>query len=180
MTRFIDRQAKQPEAATTKPIESPAANASRPWLGESLAARVSSPGFRVLTTAGLGAYRTAISLQCWNNLPILNEWHRLYPDRDPAAVHEAVWGERLDLFRQPAQQRYVWNPKWRTMESTVLGHPQASPNPGLMRLAPLRDLKSADFGISLPRGRPGKRCGRDRTANEALTAAVSFDRELDE
>ncbi len=148
VTRFIDRQAKQPEAATAKPIESPAANASRPWLGESLAARVSSPGFRVLATAGLGAYRTAISLQCWNNLPILNEWRRLYPDRDPVAVHEAVWGERLVC---PAGGNYVWNPKWRTMESTVLGHP-GEPKPGPDAIAPLRDLKSADFGISLQEG----------------------------
>jgi hypothetical protein len=120
VTRFIDRQAKQPEAATRKAIEPTAAQAIRPWLGESLAARVSSLGFRLLATAGLGAYRAAMQLQCWNNLPILNEWHRLYPDRDPVAVHEAVWGERLVC---PAGGSFVWNPKWRSMESTVLGHP---------------------------------------------------------
>ena len=148
MTRFLDRQAKQPDSAKSKGIEPPAAEPSRPWLGESLAARVSSAGFRVLATAGLDAYRAAISLQCWNNLPILNEWHRLYPDRDPVALHEAVWGERLVC---PAGGKYVWNPKWRTMESTVLGHP-GEPKPGPDAIGPLHDLKSADFGITFQDG----------------------------
>ncbi|HKI18266.1 MAG TPA: hypothetical protein VKA15_10315, partial [Isosphaeraceae bacterium] len=146
--RFLDRQAKQADSAKSKGIEPPAAETSRPWLGESLAARVGSAGLRVLATAGLNTYRAAISLECWNNLPILNEWHRLYPDRDPAAVHEAVWGERLVC---PAGGNYVWNPKWRTMESTVLGHP-GEPKPGPDTIGPLHDVKSADFGITFQDG----------------------------
>jgi len=148
VTRFLDRQAKQPENAKTKGIDPSPTEPSRPWLGESLAARVSSAGLRVLATAGLNTYRAAISLQCWNNLPILNEWHRLYPDRDPAALHETVWGERLVC---PAGGNYVWNPKWRTMESTVLGHP-GEPKPGPDSIGPLRDVKSADFGITFQDG----------------------------
>ena len=143
VTRFIDRQAKQPDSAKSKGIGS-----SRPWLGESLAVRVSSAGLRVLATAGLDTYRAAISLACWNNLPILNEWHRLYPDRDPVALHEAVWGERLAC---PGGGKYVWNPKWRTMESTVLGHP-GEPKSGPDTIGPLRDVKSADFGITFQDG----------------------------
>ena len=116
-------------------------------------AKASPPGSAARASAfsrqpALSTYRTAISLQCWNNLPILNEWHRLYPDRDPVAVHEAVWGERLVC---PAGGNYVWNPKWRTMESTVLGHP-GEPKPGPDTIGPLRDLKSADFGISFQDG----------------------------
>ena len=84
-------------------------------------------------------------------------------------MHEAVWGERLAC---PAGGNYVWNPKWRTMESTVLGHP-GEPKPGPDAMAPLRDVKSADFGITFQDG--GLRRGRDRTAIEALTAAVTFD-----
>ncbi len=143
VTRFIDREAKQPDSAKTKGIEP-----SRPWLGESLAVRVKSAGLRVLATAALSTYRSAISLQCWNNLPILNEWHRLYPERDPVALHEAVWGERLVC---PAGGNYVWNPKWRTMESTDLGHP-GEPKPGPDTIGPLHDLKSAGFGITFQDG----------------------------
>jgi hypothetical protein len=148
VTRFIDRQAKQPVSAKREGIEPPPENPSRPWLGESLAVRVSSAGFRILATAGLTTYRAAISLQCWNNLPILNEWHRLYPERDPVALHEAVWGERLVC---PAGGSYVWNQKWRTMESTVLGHP-GEPKRGPDTIGPLRDLKAADFGITFQDG----------------------------
>jgi hypothetical protein len=148
VTRYIDRQAKQQDDAKAKVIEPSPAEQPRSWLGESLAVRVSSAGVRMLATAGLSSYRTAVSLRCWNNLPILNEWHRLYPDRDPAAVHEAVWGERLAC---PAGGKYVWNPKWRTMESTVLGHP-GEPRPGPDAVAPLRNVKSADFGITFQDG----------------------------
>ncbi len=148
VTRFLDRQAKQPNSAQSHGVEPSPAGPLRPWLGESLAARVSSVGVRVLETAGLTSYRAAISLQCWSNLPVLNEWHRLYPERDPAALHEAVWGERLVC---PCGGRYVWNPKWRTMESTVLGHPGA-PKPGPDTILPLHDVKAADFGITFQDG----------------------------
>jgi len=148
VTRFIDRQSEQAKAGKKIGTEPPAAEPSRPWLGESLAVRVNSAGFRVLASAGLTSYRAAIQLQCWNNLPILNEWHRLYPERDPVALHEAVWGERLAC---PSGGGYVWNPKWRTMESTVLGHP-GDPKPGPDTIGPLHDVKSADFGITFQDG----------------------------
>ena len=35
--------------------------------------------------------------QCWNNLPILNEWKRLYPDRNPVAVQRQGLGRDLRL-----------------------------------------------------------------------------------
>ena len=41
--------------------------------------------------------RPPMQEQCWNNLPILNEWKRLYPDRDPVAVHRAGLGRRAGL-----------------------------------------------------------------------------------
>ncbi len=148
VTRFLDRQARQPDSAKTQGIEPSPSRSSRPWLGESLAARVSSAGVHVLAITCLNAYRSAISLQCWNNLPILNEWHRLYPERDPVALHEAMWGERLVC---PAGGRYIWNPKWRTMESTVLGHP-GEPKAGPETIRLLDDLKSANFGITFQDG----------------------------
>jgi len=58
--------------------------------------------------------------QAWNNLPILNEWHTLYPDQDPVDVHEQIWNERLIC---PGGGKYIWNDEWKTMESTIYGHP---------------------------------------------------------
>ena len=55
-----------------------------------------------------------------SNLPALNEWKRLFPDRDPVAVHREVWGVTLVC---PGGGNYVWNEKYATMESTVYGHP---------------------------------------------------------
>ena len=65
-------------------------------------------------------YQRTMQTLCWNNLPILNEWKRLYPDRDPVQVHREVWGVELVC---PGGGKYVWNEKYRTMESTVYGHP---------------------------------------------------------
>ena len=61
-----------------------------------------------------------MQMRAWSNLPILNEWKRLYPDRDPVELHERVWKIRLIC---PGGGQYVWNDKYQTMESTVYGHP---------------------------------------------------------
>ena len=44
----------------------------------------------------------------WGNLPILNEWKRLFPDRDPVEVHQQVWQVELVC---PGGGKYVWNEK---------------------------------------------------------------------
>jgi len=111
-----------------------------PWLGTSLALRLDqqifhTPMFWEDSRQDIGS---------WVNLPILNEWHRLYPDRDPMAVHEELWHTRLLC---PGGGEYVWNEEWQTMESTVYGHPW---NPKLGPRVPLGllELLHADFGLS--------------------------------
>ena len=74
------------------------------------------------TPLGRRQYEQLMQTHCWNNLPILNEWKRLYPDRDPVEVHRAVWGVELVC---PGGGKYVWNEKFQTMESTVYGSPAA-------------------------------------------------------
>ena len=83
--------------------------------------------------------------QAWNNLPILNEWKRLYPDRDPVELHERVWKIRLLC---PGGGRYVWNDKYQTMESTVYGHP-GQPKAGPPAPPVLSTFNAADFGLTL-------------------------------
>ena len=82
---------------------------------------------------------------CWDNLPILNQWKRLYPDRDPVAVHRQVWGVTLLC---PGGGKYVWNEKYRTMESTVYGHP-GQPKEGPPAPPVLSGFASGDFGLTL-------------------------------
>ena len=61
-----------------------------------------------------------MQLRSWSNLPILNEWKRLFPNEDPVKVHERLWHVTLIC---PGGGKYVWNDQWHTMESTVYGHP---------------------------------------------------------
>jgi hypothetical protein len=131
--RHLDRTGKD-----AKGFEAP------PWPGKSLALRASRRGFEVLGGAGRGSYREALQLRAWGNLPILNEWKRLFPDQDPVRVHEAAWGVRLLC---PGGGRYVWNEEWRTMESTAFGHP-GQPRPGPDAPWPLARVRAADFGLS--------------------------------
>lgn len=137
--RAIERQ----QAKAPDPKDGPG-----PWLGRSLAARVSRGGFEALGSAGGTEYREELQARSWGNLPILNEWQRLFPDRDPVKVHEAVWGATLV---DPGGGRYVWNPRWATMESTALGHP-GEPKGGHELTNPLGRVGSAALGLSFEDG----------------------------
>jgi hypothetical protein len=60
--------------------------------------------------------------ESWKALPILNEWHRMFPDKDPVAVQVLHYGE--DVFC-PGGKGYRWNPGAMTMESVAFGFPAA-------------------------------------------------------
>ena len=53
-------------------------------------------------------------------MSILNEWHALYPDLDPVAVHAMIWKTRLVC---PGGGKYVWDDATQSMQSTVFGSP---------------------------------------------------------
>ena len=82
----------------------------------------------------------------WDNLPILDEWKKRYPDRDPVEVHQQHWQRKLLC---PGGGKYVWNEETQQMESTVFGSPV---NPKMPEEAPvpkiLRNLKAGEFGLS--------------------------------
>ena len=82
--------------------------------------------------------------RAWDNLPVLNEWKRRYPDRDPLEVHERLWQARL---LDPAGGKYVWNERFRTMESTEVGHP-GEPKDGPGTPAVMQSLRGAHFGLT--------------------------------
>ncbi|MCC7294145.1 MAG: hypothetical protein IT449_18945 [Phycisphaerales bacterium] len=98
----------------------------RPWLGTSLCLQMEQKFLDLVGSLTGDHYQVTMMLRAWGNIPVLNEWKRLYPDRDPVQVHESLWQTRLIC---PGGGSYVWNEEWKTMESTVYGHP-ASPKPG--------------------------------------------------
>lgn len=136
--RAIDRQAGKAETGKTQP----------PWLGESLALQIGRRGFEVLGIAGRTEFHDELQVRSWGNLPILNEWKRLFPDRDPVALHQAVWGTTLV---DPGGGRYAWNPRWATMESTVFGHP-GEPKAGHDLQNPVSRFGSVRLGVSFEKG----------------------------
>ena len=121
-----------------------AADAERPWLGTNLCLKIDEQILGVLQALMSESFTAQQQLLSWNNLPILNEWKRLYPDRDPAKLHEQFWHARLLC---PGGGAYVWNQKWQTMESTVYGHP-AEPKTGPQRVGPLARFQRINLGLS--------------------------------
>ena len=142
LDRAIDRGlARQKAAADGKP----APDTGKTWLGSTLGLRVDHKILDVINTLSRKEYERTMQTHCWNNLPILNEWKRLYPDRDPVAVHRQVWGVELVC---PGGGRYVWNEKFATMESSVYGHP-GEPREGPPAPPVLSNFTSGNFGLTL-------------------------------
>lgn len=61
-------------------------------------------------------------------VPILNEWRRRFPDRDPLEVHQGMFGISIDC---PGGRAYRWNEQHRTMESVAYGHRGAPREPDI-------------------------------------------------
>ncbi len=122
-----------------------------PWLGGNLCFQVDrkmfdllgSPAFRFLEGPD-SLSDSAMQLRSWSNLPILNEWKRLFPNEDPVKIHERLWHVTLIC---PGGGKYVWNDPWHTMESTVYGHP-GQPKPGPKAPPLLNQFQSANFGLT--------------------------------
>jgi hypothetical protein len=115
-----------------------------PPLGESVSVSM-SPHAPALSMWFNGTGSEPDLLQeSWNNLPILNEWKRRYPDRDPLEVHRRYWGSELLC---PGGGKYVWNDEWQTMESTTCGHP-AVPKRLIKADAPKALFRRLDAGMT--------------------------------
>ena len=139
----------------------PAPPQAKPWLGANVALRASRRILEVANALSRDRYQRTMQSQCWANLPILNEWKRLYPDRDPVEVHREVWGVELVC---PGGGKYVWNDKYQTMASTVYGHP-GEPKEGPPAPPVLSSFAAGSFGLTFenqglragPNCRGGKR-----------------------
>jgi hypothetical protein len=141
LERSIDRWLAQEKAQAEG---KPAPPDAKPWLGSNVALRVNRQILDVANALSRDLYQRTMQLHCWANLPILNEWKRLYPDRDPVKVHEAVWGVELVC---PGGGKYVWNDKYQTMASTVYGHP-GEPKEGPPAPPMLSSFATGSFGLT--------------------------------
>jgi len=140
LERSIDRWLAQKDHAEGKP----ASPEAKPWLGSNVALRVNRKILEVANAFTRDQYRRTMQMHCWANLPILNEWKRLYPDRDPVKVHAKVWGVELVC---PGGGKYVWNDAYGTMASTVYGHP-GEPKEGPPAPPMLSSFAAASFGLT--------------------------------
>lgn len=59
-------------------------------------------------------------VESWGALPVLNDWHRREPGKDPVALYAAAFQEEI---RCPGGKGYRWNEAAGTMESVVFGYP---------------------------------------------------------
>jgi hypothetical protein len=139
LKRALDRQSARAVSAADA-----AALAQKPWLGTNLCMQVNASFLTALRAISRDHYRSGQQLLSWNNLPILNEWKRRYPTRDPVALHEQFWQTKLIC---PGAGRYVWNEKWQTFESTVYGHP-GEPRGGPDTVPFLAGIIGANLGIT--------------------------------
>ena len=141
LERRAERKAGNAETAKT---DKPAVETELPWLGKNLCLQISRQAIELLAKANAKEYEAAMQTSCWNNLPILNEWKRRYPNQDPVALHERFWHAKLYC---PGGGQYVWNDAWQTMESTVYGHP-GEPKVGPLLMESLPRLVFANFGLT--------------------------------
>jgi hypothetical protein len=75
---------------------------------------------------------------------MLNQWKQLFPDRDPLDVDRVVWKRELNC---PGGGSYRWNEEYKTMESSVYGHP-AEPKNGPHVAQLLGNWETGSFGLT--------------------------------
>lgn len=119
------------------------------WQGEQLGFQATDEVLRLLEVGARSELLREMQARSFGNLPILNEWHRLFPGDDPVATHEHLWHVRLLC---PGGGKYRWNEEWQTMESTVYGHPGVPlAGPSILR-PPLSEFSFGNFGLTFADG----------------------------
>lgn len=144
LQRALERQTRRGTGAKASPEGQGQDSTAPTWLGTHLALRLARQTLTVLTASWDEEIRQENQTTAWLNLPILNEWKRLFPQADPVQLHEKLWGVTLLC---PGGGTYVWDATWQTMASTVYGHP-AAPQAGPGLPSPLAAVLSAAFGLT--------------------------------
>jgi hypothetical protein len=138
LKKAIDRQVERSRGKAED------GKAPPPRLGKHLTVYATAQAVDVWQEAIEKNYHTDPQLRSWSNLHILNEWKRRFPEQDPVALHEKYWHVSLAC---PGGGKYVWNPRWQTMESTAFGHP-GEPKRDRRTHSRLEDVRSLNFGVT--------------------------------
>ena len=140
LRRAIDRQLAGAEGNQ----DGEAQRALRPWVGDNLCLQVQNKAVQIVNVAFREQYQQIMQLRAWGNIPILNEWKRHYPDKNPIELHERYWQHALVC---PGGGTYRWNEQWQTMESTKYGHP-GEPRQGPSLPEALQKIVFGNFGLT--------------------------------
>jgi len=132
MKRHIDRRLEIKTNKDATPTQLP----SHQWLGQNLALRVDERAVPMLDRLYMLDIPGKMADSAWRNVSIMNEYQRRFPDQNPVAVHERLWGERLFC---PNDGSYKWNETLRTFEPELDEMPQNSP---------IANVKEADLGVT--------------------------------
>jgi hypothetical protein len=81
----------------------------------------------------------------WAALPILNEWKKQFPGKDPLQVHYDYFKETIHC---PGGKGYQWNEAIDSMESVAFGHPEA-PRDGFVEFPIFEKWEEAKAAIGL-------------------------------
>lgn len=84
-----------------------------------------------------------IRQESWKALPILNEWHRRFVEKDAVDTQLLHYGE--DIFC-PGGKGYRWNAEEMTMESVAFGHP-ANPKEDPAKMPSVMDFQKVKTSL---------------------------------
>ena len=141
LKRALDRQ-----EARAAGVDKGGSSRPETWLGSHVGFEISRSAGETIRKLLEGFQDKGNEMQrkAWNNIPILNEWKRLYPQQDPLKLHERIWHARLI---DPAGGEYRWNDHWQTYESSNYGHP-GEPKDGPSALLSVHDLARVRLGLT--------------------------------
>ena len=134
LKKAIDRQLEAKADVEEKEIAPTASPFG--WMGQNLALRVDQRAIPFLDQLYSNEMQKTLYLSAKSNIPVLNEYKRMYPDKDPLAVHRQLWGERLFC---PNDGSYVWDEKFQTYRAELGDFPKHSP---------LTAVENANIGVT--------------------------------
>lgn len=120
----------------------------RQWLGKNMSVQINQRLFRTMEGFSADFYRASLRNRTWNNLPILNEWKREFPESDPLELHRDYWGQRLLC---PGGGTLKWDSQAQTYYSTAFGSP-SRPRIPMGTPYPWRSIERFDAGVSFETG----------------------------
>ncbi|MGC4006779.1 MAG: hypothetical protein QM811_28095 [Pirellulales bacterium] len=138
----LRRQAERDKKATAE-VDG-AKTPQHEWLGKNFSVDVDRKFLDFAALLSSRQQQNDLQVLAWGNIPILNEWRRLYPTRDPVEIHRLAWKTELVC---PGGGKYVWNEKWGTYESTIYGHP-GDPKDGPIVTPGMLGIERAAFGLT--------------------------------